>query len=200
MHVASPILRHRRLGLPTLAALLLAGGGLAQETGQGLGGTWQHTGGKSEIREVRAAIERCVGNMPGLLRPLARRRLMEGSGIPAHVVIRTSATRIAIEEAGGSALTSEPGRVTRAVSGTGDSVELLHELRDDTLIQRLINANGARYTTYRLLEGGSRLTLDVVTTSDYLPAPVVYRLTYHRASAAAPMEPGRHRARQELAR
>jgi len=183
----SPRTRSALPGALVLAALLfLTPGHAAAEPGAGdLTGTWRHIGGKSEQRKLRAAIDDSVAEMTVLARGLARKRLVKGSRIPQQLRIEASEHLIAVRHDGRERLSSPPGHVTRTVSATGDEIELLHELRADSLVQYRTTRDGGRRTTYRVDSKRQRLMVEVVTSSHYLPSAVTYQLTYERVADVA---------------
>ena len=165
----------RRLGALVLGVVAL---GLAPASAHAEGassipfvGEWMHVGGETEEQRVRDAIEACVSEMGFLVRPLARRRLLDGSRIShadrdrgRHVVGRNRRGR--------------RGAARRA-AGTRGEAQVAH-WRHDGLVQWRTSEDGSSRVTYRLVDGGRRLVTDVQTTSQHLPRPVSYRLTYER--------------------
>ena len=173
-----------RAAVLLLAALLWMLPLFASELPFSFDGAWKHVGGRTEKRDMRAAIDSSVDQMPAVLRGLARKRLRRGSKIPRRLTIATSPERIAIRDGKREALASPPGQVTHTTSATGDDIELLHEHESGLLVQYRTTPDGGRRTTYRLDPSGRRLLVEVVTTSHYLPAPVRYELTYERVGPA----------------
>jgi hypothetical protein len=177
--------RHCLIPFGILALVLLGSGASADHDARDFSGNWQFVGGRTEKREVRAAIDASVKDMTVVLRGLARDRLLKGSKIPKRVSIESSEREIAIRDGDRMRLASPPGRITQTVSFTGDHIELLYEVHDDTLVQYRTTSQGGRRSTYQMDASGERLRVEVVTSSHYLPSPVTYRLTYERIGGVA---------------
>jgi len=146
-------------------------------------GTWEHVGGDSEQEGLLAAIEHCVAELNFLVRPLARHRLVQSSGIPSRVVIAAEDTRVSVQQGSGPVLSSPLGSVIPATSVEGDRIELSHRIQDDALVQRVANPDGARQTVYRLDAKGSRMSAEVTTSSRFFSRALVYTLTFERVTS-----------------
>ncbi|MBX3270474.1 MAG: hypothetical protein KF729_09450 [Sandaracinaceae bacterium] len=66
----------------------------------------------------------------------------------------------------------------------GEAVRVHQVLRDGRLVQTLATDQGTRRNVIQASPDGRVLTIDTVITSPRLPAPLRYRLVYHREAGA----------------
>ena len=172
----------RALLILACLAPLVVSSPMRAESAARFGGTWEYVGGESEHQGLLEAIERCVGQLNFLLRPLARRRLVNSSPIPSQVIIQAEASQVSIQQGQGPALSSPLGSVVPATSAEGDRIDLSYRMQEDALVQRVANPEGARQTVYRLDPDGQRLQAQVTTSSHFFPRALVYELTIERVT------------------
>ena len=156
-------------------------------------GTWEYVGGESEHEGLLEAIEHCVEQLNFLIRPLARRRLVQSSPIPSQVVIQAEASQVSVQQGQGPTLSSQLGSVIPVTSVDGDRIELSYRMQEDALVQRVANPDGARQTIYRLDPKGRQLRAEVTTSSRFFSRALVYNLTFERVTrkqvSRGPSEP-----------
>jgi hypothetical protein len=143
-------------------------------------GEYKFVGGQKERDGVTAAIELSLDAVNAVVRNLGRSRLQESNEVPASIEITLDGEVLAIEQAGESYSARLDGVKVKTKNKQGDKVRVLHTLSGDKLTQRIIGDGGERSNRYKLSSDGKRLTLAVEITSDQLPVPVSYSLSYER--------------------
>ena len=130
---------------------------------------------------IDKAIERSVGNMNFIKRPIARGRLKKTN--PAYntlsIAHNTNEMRISTDT-GAPIVTPADGTQVQWKREDGEVFGVSTEWQNGKLEQTFRAGDGRRVNLYSLSEDGDTLTLDVTVSSPQLPQPVVYRLVYRR--------------------
>lgn len=134
---------------------------------------------ESAEQQVNEAISRAVEKMSFLTRGFAADRLREKNPIRDSLETEVRGDRIAIRYGDARYETREGEWET--VTATGEEVELLQTLSDNTIYQTFRAPDGEKVTVYRFSPDGQRVTLDITVTSPQLPEPLRYSLRYRRA-------------------
>jgi hypothetical protein len=123
-----------------------------------------------------------VADMNFLARGTARDRLREANPVPKRIAItRTTGTlTVAFDERTYDAPLD--GSKTRVTGITGDELEYHVTVDDTRLRQHFAGPRGGRRNTMRH-RGEDRMVLNVKVTSDSLPKPLEYVLTFKRDGA-----------------
>lgn len=143
-------------------------------------GEYQFVGGQKERDGIDAAIEVSVAEVNPVVRNLGRSRLKESNEVPASIEIELEGEVVTIRQAGEAHAVRVDGAKIKLKSKLGDKVRVGHSLAGGKLIQKIVGDGGERTNRYKLSSDGKRLTLGVEITSDHLPVPVEYSLTYER--------------------
>ncbi len=145
-------------------------------------GVFTYVAGQSD--DVPAAIERCVSNVNFIIRPIARGRLKKTNQPyqrltivqPAgHFSIMTDARPAIVTPAGGAAIQWKRPE-------DGEMLNVSTAMTGSKLVQTFAAEDGKRVNEYTLSPDGQTLTMVATVSSGRLPKPLVYKLTYHRAS------------------
>jgi len=152
--------------------------GIAQ--GATLDGTYELVPAKSD--DIAAVIEKSTAKMNFIIRPIARGRLKKTNSAYDRIRILRSPSQIEVAfDAAKPVQMSADGSVTSWTRADGEVFDVSAVWQDARLVQSFQAKDGKRVNTFQLGEDGKALRLDVVITSDRLPAPVSYSLTYKRA-------------------
>lgn len=135
---------------------------------------------------IDAAIESVVAKMSFLTRPFARAEVKAASPTFRRVVIESATDAITVTfDVGKPVRTPADGSAGQWTRDDGQGYEVRAHFLDGHLLQSFENRGGARVNTFALSPDGRTLTLDVVLSSDRLPEPVRYRLTFERIPPAS---------------
>ena len=130
---------------------------------------------------IDAAIERVVAKMSFVTRPFARAEVKAASPTFRRVLIETAADAITVSfDVGEPVRTPSDGSPGRWTRDDGDVYEVQASVVDGRLRQSFSNAGGSRVNTFELSPDGRTLTIYVVVSSDRMPEPVRYQLTFQR--------------------
>lgn len=149
-------------------------------------GEYRYIGGEQQRRALHEAIDDVVDEMSVFVRGIARDRLVEGNPVPPSIVLQ--------KDAGNEMLVSLAGYRYRAPIGgdpvpatglDGDPVRYKLDVQPgpEKLEQHFIAAEGMRLDTFERTDGG--VVVQVRVSSEKLPKPLEYRLTYRRIDEGA---------------
>lgn len=142
-------------------------------------GKFGFTGGEAERAAVLAAIDEVVAEMNPLARAIARGRLQEANRVPERIEIGRTEDIVAIQFDDRRYEAPLDGSAVEVVGVTGDTLTYRLSVRPERLRQSFVGDKGGRENTIGL-HGEKGMTLRVRVTSDSLPKPLVYRLSYER--------------------
>ena len=162
------------------AQMLVAAPLCAQEAAASVDGTWRLAQQPADV--IETAIERGIDDMSFVTKPIARRRLRATNDAYATVEVRIGGADVTTVLAGRAITSPADGRAIRWRREDGEVMQVSTSLRDGTLVQTFTAEDGSRENVYSVSPDGRRLTLQVTIRSGRLPAPIVYRLLYDRAS------------------
>ncbi len=143
-------------------------------------GTFRHLGGSSDRKALEQAIDEATADMSFFVRKIARARLRSRLSIPSWQTFRFEGSDLTIGSPNGSVTAPTSGAVTKTTNQNGDAIEVSHHLRGTTIRQVVTTEEGRRETTFALDPETGRLRVEVTISSDALPNPIRYRLTYGR--------------------
>ena len=181
---------HRRYTTQLLALALFA---LVPSTTQAqqsaLRGTW--TLNREQSDDINARINSAVARMNVVVRQIARPRLRSTNSAYPRMVISYDEQNVRVDTQGRPSVTSpangqpvlwqrETGRTCTVVRG--DCVRVTTEWEAGHLEQAFVAEDGQRVNAFTVSPDGNTLTMNVTVTSPRLPAPLIYRLVYNRAS------------------
>jgi hypothetical protein len=174
---------YRSLRSPVLAlagVVVMGASAAAQEAQSPLVGAWTLASQQGDV--IAHAIERGTADMNFVTRPIARRRLRATNNAYATIEIRDEGGSITTVLEGRSITSPADGRAIRWTREDGEVLQVATTLRDGALVQTFAAEDGSRESTYTATPDGRRLTLQITIRSGRLPAPIVYRIAYDRAS------------------
>ncbi|WP_394836012.1 hypothetical protein LVJ94_03785 [Pendulispora rubella] len=147
------------------------------------GGTFRYRNSPVEKEKRREAIERSIGGLFFVIRPMARSRLESATQVPAQYTFSFES---------GSVRVKVPGRPDVFSREDGTPAEYVYNDTRTPYTQRFVNGRlvqvftfakneGSRINEFSVSPDGQTLTLKVTLSSSSLTAPLVYQLTYQRA-------------------
>ena len=172
-----------------LAALLIPVAGLTQEPQAGatpdwrarFSGTYVYSGGARGRQGIVDAIDRAVSDMSFITRGIARGRLEDSNPVYRSVRIEFEGHTIRVVLDGNRRVESpDSGATAPYTRPDGERMRVSQGYSRGRLQQLYTGDAGQRRNELSLDETGRTLTMRVRVTSDSLPAPVVYSLTYRR--------------------
>ena len=144
-------------------------------------GNFRYSGGSTQRDARDAALEVTVGALASAIRGIARKRLLATNPIENTLDITVSGDKVTT--------TYESGVTISCVvdGGTSDSKDIEgNKLRarlrwnKGKLVQHMEGKGGARTIVYALSSDRKKLTVHTKITSDRLPEPLVYKMSYTR--------------------
>jgi hypothetical protein len=143
-------------------------------------GKYRFVGGEKEQKALEDAIEKVVQEMLFIKRPIARGRLKDRNKIAVAWSFATAGGQIKSTAEGIMSWSSpENGAPADVKTSTGDDAKLTQKMSDNKLTQIFTTKEGKREDIFTLAADGT-LTLSVVLTSEQLPIPLQYTLTYKK--------------------
>jgi hypothetical protein len=150
---------------------------------QRFAGTYRYVGGEAEIRALDAAIDGVVEQMNFLIRGIARRRLRAPNLPSKEVSVFIEKGEIRIERPGQPDVSApaDGTPITWRHPSDGDVFRVSHGIdKTGVLYQRFEGERSVSVNHFVLSADGTRLTIQTVITSDHLPAPLRFKMTYER--------------------
>lgn len=142
-------------------------------------GKFGFAGGETERDAVLAAIDDVVAEMNPFARGIARERLREANRVPELIEIARNEDLVAIQFDDRRYEAPLDGSPVEVVGVTGDALTYRLSVKHERVRQSFVGEKGGRENTLAL-HGEHGLALSVRVTSDSLPKPLAYRLTYRR--------------------
>lgn len=144
-------------------------------------GNYRFVGGSSQRDELKAAIEATVDALPGALHGIARKRLTATNPVEGTVDIAVAGDNVTTSfESGFNASCVIDGGTANATDIEGGKLKVRLRWKDGKLVQQMEGKGGARTIVYVLSADRKKLTVHHKITSDRLPVPLTYRLSYSR--------------------
>ncbi len=144
-------------------------------------GTYRFAGGSAQRQRLKDAIDVAVEQLNALIRGVGRRRLNESNQIRDQIDITVNGDKVTTKFTPGGTLTATLGAASIPwTTDTGNKVQAKVKMVKGRLVQDFKSDDGARRSVFTLNESGDTLTLSVTISSDRLPVPVKYALTYKR--------------------
>ena len=127
------------------------------------------------------AIKTVTSQMGFFKRDIAQKRLTATNRPAQQLVIIQTASEITIQADGALTIKTPMNGAPTSVTGPdGGTVQVSTVWQGATLVRTFTTPDGVRTNSYSL--SGITLTESVQVTSPDLPQPLVYQLTYHKAS------------------
>ena len=131
--------------------------------------------------DIGAAITRGTADMNFAIRSLARNRTAKTNPRYERLEIRRNDTTVSVKyDARPPIEIPADGRSVPWVREDGSSYNVSVQWSPSQLVMHFESDTGNRTNTLVLQPDGSTLKFNVKLTSSYLPAPIVYSLTYRR--------------------
>jgi hypothetical protein len=146
-----------------------------------MSGTYRFSGGAAEDGARKAAINRAIASMFFAIRPIARYRLNNATGIVPWVSFNVGDGRIRARGPEGNDLVSPDNGTPVPYVFRGEKLSVSQRLVGTTVIQRMVADEAFAQNEWSLSADGSVLRLKVTITSSHIPAPLVYSLSYARS-------------------
>ena len=131
-------------------------------------------------KTIQAAIEKAVSGMGSLEKNVAKKRLDKVNGTVVHLKIHSVQKNVTVGMDDYVVTAPLDGGSTEVTTPTGDKARASFKLDNASLVQDLVQHEGARENTFRFNSQG-QLVMLVKETSPKLTAPVTYTLVYKRA-------------------
>jgi hypothetical protein len=130
---------------------------------------------------IEAAITRGTADMNFAIRPLARSRTAKTNPRYERVEIRRSVATVSVQyDARPPLEIPADGRSVAWVREDGATYNVSVQWSASQLVMHFESDTGNRTNTLVLQPDGTTLKFNVKLSSSYLPAPIVYTLTYRR--------------------
>lgn len=144
-------------------------------------GSYRYAGGSSQRNDLAAGIEATVDALNGAIQGIARRRLTATNPLESTVDIVVAGDDVTTTfESGFNASCVIDGATANARDIEGGKLRVRLRWKDGKLIQQMEGNGGARTIVYVLSADRKTLTVHHKITSDRLPVPLIYRLSYSR--------------------
>lgn len=166
-------------GLPTQPVPAAVDAGAAADAAKVAGaatlvGSYRYDSGKSSVRK---SIDAVVGEMNGLVRGIARKRLVAANDVPKKIAIRQEGNEVTVLIDGRAYAATLGGGSRRVKDMNGEVSRMRLAMRGDALYQTFHTDQGDRTNVFTARENGG-LTMAVRITSPQLPDDVRYRLVF----------------------
>ena len=145
-----------------------------------LDGTWRFTGAQEDLDGRAAAIDQGAQRFPALIRGIARKRIERNAIRPDTYRIADEGDAFVMQVDDGPARRTDLAGTTIEFvpDGRSETVRLARRRVGDAVHSKVISETGWLETHLQLR--GALLSVTITLSSERLPAPVVYTLTYSR--------------------
>ncbi len=162
-----------------LALLAVAGAAHAQGGGPSMQGNFTLDTAASD--DVNQAIDRAVGRMNAMKKPIARSRLKKTNQPYQQVMIAQTSSEVTITADNRTpVVTPLSGTSIKWMREDGEVFDVSTQWKDDELEQTFKAKDGQRVNTFTLSPDGNVLTMDVTVTSPRLSRPLFYKLVFRK--------------------
>ena len=172
-----------RLGAAGLLAVLLGAilsPGSAWPQMPNLAGRY-HLDDPAAMQNIRKAVDKVADRMGFIVGPIAHDRLMDANQPAQQIVISMAGNEVTVQFDHDQPITGPAdGSTIDWTRDDGEKVRVTTVWQGATLVRTFTTPDGVRTNSYSL--SGNTLTESVQVTSPDLPQPLVYQLTYHKAS------------------
>jgi hypothetical protein len=142
-------------------------------------GSFSFAGGDGERAALQTAIEHAVDGMNFITQPIARGRLRGKNPVYSTLAFDFPTGQVAVTFDGRATIRSrDDGVPGSGTTLTGETVQVLQRFNQGALVQLLVAGNGTRRNDFSVSADGHTLTMRVTVTSEQLPHPLHYTLTY----------------------
>lgn len=142
-------------------------------------GQFRHVGGDTDREARDKAIDDVVSGMNGLIRGIARTRLIDANPIAERLGLVADASSLTVTMDKLSYTGPLDGGKVKVKSITGDDMDMHYEITKESLTQVFEGDGRGRVNIFTLGTEG-RLLLKVRVYAEQLPKDLIYRLGYER--------------------
>mgnify|MGYP001302361379 CR=1 FL=1 len=146
-------------------------------------GSWQIINASGAENRRDEAIDRVVGELIFIDRPIARRRMSGELPVHQRVILSEVSAGLRAQVGPYDFTTPADGSVHRIEDPWENEVRVSQQLTEGRLRQVFRAENGVLYHEFRLNEAGDRLSLHIRVTSPRLPSDGRYRYDYRRVGS-----------------
>jgi len=133
------------------------------------------------LPKVKTAVNKVAEQMGFFAASIARDRLMEANKPAQRLVITVSGNQVTTQFDNDQAIRSNAdGSTIDWTRDNGEKVRVTTTWQDPTLKRAVSSKDATRVSSFTLDATGNVLTLGVEITSEHLPQPLIYQLTYRR--------------------
>lgn len=170
--------KHFALTLLVGLAVSLPATGFADE--DALKGDYELDGSKAQAqKKIHTAIDELVEDVNFVKRGFAKRRLRETNEAVSEIDVEISGDKIAVQyDSDPPGISPKGNKPANWKNAEGDSYRLTQQISGRTLTQKFQGEDGARTNKLTVSEDGNTIDMQVTVTSDQLPRPLTYSLTY----------------------
>ncbi len=144
-------------------------------------GSFTYVGGQAQRDQVAVAIEATVMALNVLFRPIARKRITAGNPLREQISFAVVGKTVSVSFGADRKISGLlEGAAVPWTDEAGSPLEVTFSLVKGRIIMHCQGEGGARRNVFTLDESGDKLTMSVTMSSDRLPVPVKYALTYRR--------------------
>lgn len=144
-------------------------------------GSFTYVGGQAQRDQVAAAIEATVMALNVLFRPIARKRITAGNPLREQISFAVVGKTVSVSFGADRNISGQlEGAATSWTDEAGSPLKVTFSLVKGRIVMHCQGEGGARRNVFTLDEQGDKLTMSVTMSSDRLPVPVKYALTYRR--------------------
>ena len=133
------------------------------------------------LPKVKTAVNKVAEQMGFFAASIARDRLMEANKPAQKLVITVSGDLVTTQFDNDQAIRSHAdGSTIDWTRDNGEKVRVTTTWQGTTLTRAVSSRDATRVSSFSLDATGNVLTLGVEITSEHLPQPLIYQLTYRR--------------------
>ena len=133
------------------------------------------------LPKIKRAVDKVADQMGFFAASIARDRLMEANKPAQKLVITVSGNEVTTQFDNDQAIrTIADGSTVEWTRDNGEKVKITTTWQGETLTRAVSSKDATRVSSFSLDATGNVLTLGVEITSEHLPQPLIYKLTYQR--------------------
>jgi hypothetical protein len=148
---------------------------------QRFAGSYAYAGGQAQRDGIADAVETSVMALSVFIRPIARKKITEGNPLREQLTIKVVDKTVTVSFGPDRTVTGQiDGPPVPWTGDLGDPLNVTFTLVKGRLVMFCKADSGSRRNVFTLNEAGDKVTLSVTMSSERLPVPIKYALTYRR--------------------